>query len=262
MIDTLKNESTTAPTVAPQYVELSSQGRIPTNTASGTAITFILLFVCLFLAVMWAFYAARSYNSPRVAEVGDKQQKKLSVEDYYKAIVQRFHQLGNSSFLTKESFRPDEPPPQQQPPELLERDDSDSSHEETLSNIDLEEGPADYDGQIVVSRRFNDNTTEEVAAPNCCAICLESYSCGDEVVLSANEKCQHVYHKDCIAAYFSHAKKRGKKKCLCPTCRQEYLVLEEESIDKSKSDDESEIAVASSIVESTFRTRQHRVEGL
>ncbi|KAG7349178.1 ring finger domain containing protein [Nitzschia inconspicua] len=263
-------ESTTTPIESARrsyhHKETSLDGRISANATSGTAsITFILLLICLILVmILWALYTARRSSSPPVARVGDnRQKKKLSVEDHCRAITRRFDQLGHLAFLTEESFRPDHnSTPRQLQQKILKKGDSDTSQEEeTLSDIDLEEEWCPVAGSggsriVVVNRRFDDNRTEEFTAPNCCAICLENYSCGDEVVWSANEKCYHVYHKDCIATYFAHAKKIGKsKKFLCPTCRQEYVVLleEEQSNDNSKSDDESEIVVASSsIVESTF----------
>jgi RING-type zinc-finger len=208
-------------------------------------------------------YAARNYTSPRAGGDGDEEQsyKKLSVEDLHKMIAQKFDQLGNQATLTAESFRADDPPPREAH-EIIKRDDSDTSDDESTADVDLEEGPADYDGHIVVNRTATDSLSEELAAPNCCAICLESYTCGEEVVWSANEKCHHIYHKDCIAAYFAHAKKKkSKKKCACPTCRQEFLVLDFPSETKGKADEERAQSEAASTMEATWRARQERILG-
>jgi hypothetical protein len=166
-------------------------------------------------------------NAPRTTvQEGEETNKKCSVEDLYEAVIKKFDQQGNQTTLVEKNFCMKDAVPKF-PPENPSCDMRATSDDESLSQVDLEEGPADYDGFIVVNRIANDELSEEIVAPNFCAICLEKYRYGEEVVWCSNEKCQHIhhiFHKGCIASYFAYAQKKGKKKCLCPTCRQEFLV--------------------------------------
>lgn len=54
-----------------------------------------------------------------------------------------------------------------------------------------------------------------------CAICLESYVVGDEVIWSSNSSCPHVFHSNCIIPWL--AKKEEPK---CPCCRQSFCEVE------------------------------------
>mmetsp|Transcript_461 Transcript_461/g.772 ORF Transcript_461/g.772 Transcript_461/m.772 type:complete len:277 (-) Transcript_461:464-1294(-) len=71
-----------------------------------------------------------------------------------------------------------------------------------------------------------------------CAVCMEEYICGDEVIWSMNDQCPHVFHEDCILTWLSKGKKR------CPCCRQFYVKdVEMKAIEKhidEKSDEEDE----------------------
>jgi len=68
----------------------------------------------------------------------------------------------------------------------------------------------------------DDNIDEEgisirTTAPQVCGICLESYTAGDEVCLSYNKDCHHVFHKDCILSWLMNGHED------CPNCRQVFL---------------------------------------
>lgn len=52
-----------------------------------------------------------------------------------------------------------------------------------------------------------------------CAICLERLKVGEDVGLSQNVKCPHVFHKVCITEWLMANKE-------CPVCRRKYLDLE------------------------------------
>lgn len=64
------------------------------------------------------------------------------------------------------------------------------------------------------------NTSRTVE--NQCAICLDSYSPGHEVVWSSNKQCPHVFHKDCILDYFVSVRSKERP---CPMCRQSFCLL-------------------------------------
>jgi hypothetical protein len=63
-----------------------------------------------------------------------------------------------------------------------------------------------------------------VAQPvtNCCAVCLGSYSVGNEVVWSSNSKCAHAFHQECILEWLI----KMQPETPCPCCRQEFTDLE------------------------------------
>lgn len=49
-----------------------------------------------------------------------------------------------------------------------------------------------------------------------CPICLENYKEGDNVCMSRNEKCSHVFHLSCIKGWLMTCNS-------CPMCRTDYL---------------------------------------
>lgn len=51
-----------------------------------------------------------------------------------------------------------------------------------------------------------------------CAICLNQYAVGDEIMFSSNKKCQHVFHGECILSWLV-----VKRKQQCPCCRQVFF---------------------------------------
>jgi hypothetical protein len=53
-------------------------------------------------------------------------------------------------------------------------------------------------------------------AETCCNICLMEYQVGEEVCLSSNEDCMHVFHKACILDWLLRTRK-------CPVCRRDYV---------------------------------------
>ena len=58
--------------------------------------------------------------------------------------------------------------------------------------------------------------------PNCCAICLGSYSVDDPVVWSSNPDCAHAFHQDCVVGWLV----KMQPETPCPCCRQEFTDLE------------------------------------
>ena len=60
---------------------------------------------------------------------------------------------------------------------------------------------------------INNNDNTKVV----CGICLETYNGGDEVCLSKNSKCEHVFHKDCIIAWLMEDHDD------CPNCRSLFF---------------------------------------
>jgi hypothetical protein len=66
-----------------------------------------------------------------------------------------------------------------------------------------------------------------------CAICLDPYEVGDDIVWSSNEQCRHAFHQDCVLDYFLHLQKHDKEEeedivaiallsAPCPCCRQSF----------------------------------------
>mmetsp|Transcript_2011 Transcript_2011/g.4622 ORF Transcript_2011/g.4622 Transcript_2011/m.4622 type:complete len:318 (-) Transcript_2011:1337-2290(-) len=64
---------------------------------------------------------------------------------------------------------------------------------------------------------------------NLCAICIESYKQGDNVIWSSNNDCIHCFHRECFVRAASTATVKLEKDdplCLpCPVCRQTFLNL-------------------------------------
>jgi hypothetical protein len=59
--------------------------------------------------------------------------------------------------------------------------------------------------------------------PNCCAICLGSYSVKETIVWSSNPDCQHVFHQECVVGWLV----KMQPATPCPCCRQEFTDLED-----------------------------------
>ncbi|CAJ1951862.1 unnamed protein product [Cylindrotheca closterium] len=57
--------------------------------------------------------------------------------------------------------------------------------------------------------------------PGGCAICLDTYRAGDEVIWSPESSCHHAFHQDCIVPWLT--KKEEPK---CPCCRQTFCDVE------------------------------------
>ena len=49
-----------------------------------------------------------------------------------------------------------------------------------------------------------------------CPICLDDYDIGDEICMSPNHQCPHVFHVECMSEWLM---KRNE----CPLCRADYL---------------------------------------
>jgi len=54
-----------------------------------------------------------------------------------------------------------------------------------------------------------------------CSICLVDYEVGDEICLSENPKCKHVFHKTCMVEWLLLHNE-------CPCCRTSYLEVNDE----------------------------------
>ena len=77
-----------------------------------------------------------------------------------------------------------------------------------------------------------------------CAVCLSEYEKDDTISWSMNEHCTHVFHTDCLIAWFvANGRKQSsmqrfpdnpsKEKLLnyqldCPCCRQSFVTLKDE----------------------------------
>jgi Ring finger domain len=100
---------------------------------------------------------------------------------------------------------------QNQPPSICDEDDEDAhlylkipnSHE----NDDDDETRLSTTTSMTDSCRYVDGE---------CALCIDDYLPGDEVVWS-DLQCRHAFHKECIMQWLSKGKKR------CPVCRHWFV---------------------------------------
>ena len=87
-------------------------------------------------------------------------------------------------------------------------------------------------------------TYEDLVAcsTQCCPICFEEYKSEEDVALSRNQECHHIYHVDCIVQWLVNNDE-------CPMCRCKYLVQCIPSASSNAEDGESfgNVSEASSI---------------
>lgn len=81
------------------------------------------------------------------------------------------------------------------------------------SSIQLQ--PETHKGDLIF--KFSNTTNDGGVAPTC-AICLTEYQDGDEICWSHNNRCYHVFHRDCILEWLLRQDE-------CPCCRLNFLSL-------------------------------------
>jgi len=123
---------------------------------------------------------------------------------------------------------------------LATNDDNvlDEHNDATKEEQDREEKRSCIEQQLIICRVVSsipeDSTTPSCADPTIltrstsqsihlideskeiCDICLAEYEVGDEVAFSANEKCTHGFHTECIGYWLLQNDS-------CPVCRQNYI---------------------------------------
>lgn len=186
----------------------SDDSRFSINRGNQAA-TILILMVCLALFIAWLVYSFRNYYSLRIEreENGSDQDRTNeedlpSLEQAKQTLLDLFERHRNQTLLSNDDIRMDV-----------------RSLQTNQEPVSLEEGPV---GHLVVSRTF---ASRELHAPNFCAICLESYSTGESITWSLNERCQHIYHTTCIINCFACEMNKGCP-CLCPTCRQIFCLVD------------------------------------
>ena len=149
----------------------------------------------------------------------------------------------------------------------IEYGDMDSTKEDNNNN-----GIIDYDSDVSLclrcssSKQQQQRRQQQLLKQSECAICLDSYQCNDIVIWSNNTgNCSHCFHKHCIRDYLitktmnitslvvqvqsnnngddngedDHDNNgRNRKYQLpplptCPTCRQTFLIINEDDNDDS-----------------------------
>ena len=78
------------------------------------------------------------------------------------------------------------------------------------------------DAKLVIDRSMCEGDEEltsdddDSSNENRCSICLTEYADGEEISLSHNRLCKHLFHTSCISEWLlTHDE--------CPCCRNEYL---------------------------------------
>ena len=62
----------------------------------------------------------------------------------------------------------------------------------------------------------SDAKNDELDSTKACPICFEEYSIGDDMCMSRNSTCSHVFHAECMTNWLM-------KSDNCPLCRADYL---------------------------------------
>eukprot|EP00542_Grammatophora_oceanica_P000686 CAMPEP_0194066606 /NCGR_PEP_ID=MMETSP0009_2-20130614/86116_1 /TAXON_ID=210454 /ORGANISM="Grammatophora oceanica, Strain CCMP 410" /LENGTH=300 /DNA_ID=CAMNT_0038719577 /DNA_START=233 /DNA_END=1136 /DNA_ORIENTATION=- len=90
---------------------------------------------------------------------------------------------------------------------------------------------------VVISPTNKEPDQQDAATKAACPICLTDYVDGDEICWSHNERCNHVFHRECIVEWLTHHDE-------CPCCRLNFLSLHD---DAEGQDDDLPIDQSSSI---------------
>jgi len=109
-------------------------------------------------------------------------------------------------------------------------DDGDEEEEESSRFVQIPlpglvlSGDATLTGitTTAVSSLASCRTGTKRCVPAFCAICLESYQAGTEIVWSSNQQCNHVFHKNCLEQWVM--KLRQSEGPICPCCRRDFLI--------------------------------------
>ena len=86
--------------------------------------------------------------------------------------------------------------------------------DESSGNTNNDHDHDDNDDQQK-EQQFLHDEEEGLEGPTC-AICLDPFHTGDLICVPNNDKCNHIFHKDCMSHWLvMHSK--------CPICRENYL---------------------------------------
>ena len=92
---------------------------------------------------------------------------------------------------------------------------NDKSNKSVKLNNSSHRPPSKKDAKLSAMKKWK-NFLDSNVTPKVCGICLEAYQTGDQVCLSYNEDCEHVFHKDCIMSWLVNHED-------CPNCRASFL---------------------------------------
>ena len=74
------------------------------------------------------------------------------------------------------------------------------------------------------SSEHTEEGREAVVLSNACAICLEEFEEGENIVRSVvNKECPHVFHETCLKELITESTRKGKYSISCPCCRQIFV---------------------------------------
>mmetsp|Transcript_38612 Transcript_38612/g.93561 ORF Transcript_38612/g.93561 Transcript_38612/m.93561 type:complete len:406 (-) Transcript_38612:67-1284(-) len=155
--------------------------------------------------------------------------------------------------------------------------DSCSSVTSDCDSITDDDDKSNDDNQVIQkSLMFSDSATTSMM----CAICLDDYEEGDEVVRSCHPDCDHIFHRDCLLDTFVKRKNRKDQdrttdgddendtKHPCPICRRPHFFYDRRctnnsnttDVSKDDDDDDGEENATTIIDESTMEDDISEVE--
>ena len=86
----------------------------------------------------------------------------------------------------------------------------------------------DLDCDIEKGESDEAERTDGLSYSNACAVCLEEFEQGENIVRSVETKgCPHIFHESCMVEVISAAAKKQILHIPCPCCRQTFVEIEE-----------------------------------
>ncbi len=85
----------------------------------------------------------------------------------------------------------------------------------------VEDNEIDYDVESIeqMIRLKIPSDEDERVVSSYCAICLDRYKLGDNIVWSISPNCRHVFHRDCLVDGLTRVKNDNSP---CPCCRAKF----------------------------------------
>jgi hypothetical protein len=211
----MANPPTQAPstTLSPSYSPSSSSSIQPVevhNTLVGSVVAF--WFLMAFFLVCFCWSAKRSpQTEDRNSNISSNHRHRHNneireeEEEHQKREMQdSVQEFLRQHFVSRNKV------------ELFGVSDSEESEElhshDGNPNIDIESGCTSAEIGHDAPYACKNGVHPDGKITDNCAICLETFGCGDSVVGSTNDKCKHIFHQDCVLPFLATSLLQRRKK--------------------------------------------------